>query len=302
MQIYNLQNEKLIALDEKPFKLEREIQVIFENNLQQVMGLSVVCSEFTIKNKRIDTLAYDSNTNAFIIIEYKRDKNSSVFDQGITYLNLMLTNKAEFVHELSNQQKSFKHKDEIDWSQSRVVFVSTSFNDNQIQASDFKDFAIELWEIKRFDKETILINPIKKSRTAESIKVLAQQNKQLKQITDEVIVYTEADHLDGVDENIVELYEKYRNAIINLADNFEISPQKYYIAFKTNKNIVGIEIQKKSLKIGIGAKMGMLNDSRQIMRDVRQIGHRVYGDYQIQVENDNDLEYILSLVKQVLLK
>ena len=50
MQIYNLQNEKLIALDERPFKLEREIQVIFENNLQQVMGLSVVCSEFTIKN------------------------------------------------------------------------------------------------------------------------------------------------------------------------------------------------------------------------------------------------------------
>ena len=48
--------------------------------------------------------------------------------------------------------------------------------------------------------------------------------------------------------------------------------------------------------------MGMLEDSRQIMRDVRQIGHRVYGDYQIQVENDNDLEYIMSLVKQVLLK
>ena len=97
MILYNNTALQLQQVKEKPFKLESEIQKIFENNLQLIMGLQMVRSEFTIKNKRIDTLAYDKQTNAFIIIEYKRDKNYSVVDQGLTYLNLMLQNKAEFI-------------------------------------------------------------------------------------------------------------------------------------------------------------------------------------------------------------
>ena len=121
MQIYNIQNDKLIELEEKTFKLERDIQNIFENNLQTVMGLKLICSERTIKNRRIDTLAFDEQANAFVIIEYKRDRNSSVFDQGITYLQLMLQNKADFVLELSNLQKRFITKDDIDWTQFRSL-------------------------------------------------------------------------------------------------------------------------------------------------------------------------------------
>lgn len=89
MIIYNTIGNKLIQVKEKPFKLEKEIQAIFESNLQNIMGLLFVKSEFTIKNKRIDTLAYDKQTNAFIIIEYKRDKNYRLFDQGATYISLM---------------------------------------------------------------------------------------------------------------------------------------------------------------------------------------------------------------------
>lgn len=99
MPIYSIHNNVLKAVHEKPFKLEREIQALFEANLKQVMDLTLVRSEFSIKNKRIDTLAYDELTNAFIIIEYKRDKNISVVDQGFTYLSLMLENKADFILE-----------------------------------------------------------------------------------------------------------------------------------------------------------------------------------------------------------
>jgi len=301
MQIYNIQNDKLVELEEKVFKLEREIQNLFENNLQSVMGLMLVSSERTIKNRRIDTLAYDEQANAFVIIEYKRDRNSSVFDQGITYLQLMLQNKADFVLELSNKQKRFITKDDIDWTQSRVVFVSPSFNEIQIQATDFKDFAVELIEVKRFDKDTLVINSIKKSRTAESIKPLAQQDKELKRITDEIVVYDESYHFDNSSEEMVELYEKFKSAVFNLADDIDVHPQKYYISFKKNKNLFDIEILKKSLKIAVNCKFGTLNDPKAIARDVRQIGHRGNGDYQIQIDSDKDLEYIMSLLKQVIL-
>jgi predicted transport protein len=300
MIIYNTNANQLKQVKEKPFKLERDIQNIFESNLQDIMGLLFVKSEFTIKNKRIDTLAFDKQTNAFIIIEYKRDKNYSVVDQGLTYLNLMLQNKAEFILTYNETLKDILHSKDVDWSQSRVAFVSPSFTENQISASDFKDFGIELWEIKQFENNTISINTIKKSSGAPSIKPLLENSINLKEVKENIKVYTEEDHYNNGSDYTIELYEKFKSSILNLSDGIEILPQKYYIAFKKGSNISVIEIQKKSLKIFINAKIGTLDDPKELVKDVSNIGHRGNGDYQIQIENDNDLEYIMSLIKQVL--
>ena len=300
MILYNNTALQLQQVKEKPFKLESEIQKIFENNLQQIMGLQLVRTEFTIKNKRIDTLAYDKQTNAFIIIEYKRDKNYSVVDQGLTYLNLMLQNKAEFILTYNETLTDTLHSKDVDWSQSRVAFVSPSFTENQISASDFKDFGIELWEIKQFDNATISINSIKKSTSAPSIKPLLENNDKLKDIKENIKVFSEEDHFNNGSEASIELYEKVKSSILNLADSIEIKPQKYYIAFKKGNNISDIEIQKKGLKIFINAKIGTLDDPKRLLMDVSNIGHRGNGDYQLQIVNDDDLEYIMSLIKQVL--
>ena len=300
MILYNNTTLQLQQVKEKPFKLESEIQKIFENNLQLIMGLQIVRSEFTIKNKRIDTLAYDKQTNAFIIIEYKRDKNYSVVDQGLTYLNLMLQNKAEFILTYNETLTDTLHSKDVDWSQSRVAFVSPSFTENQISASDFKDFGIELWEVKQFDNGTISINSIKKSNSAPSIKPLLENNDKLKDIKENIKVFTEEDHFNNGSEASIELYEKVKASILNLADSIEIKPQKFYIAFKKGNNISDIEMQKKGLKIFINAKKGTLDDPKNLLTDVSNIGHRGNGDYQIQIVNDDDLEYIMSLIKQVL--
>lgn len=302
MILYNNNNlTELIQVKEKPFKLEKEIQNIFENNLHEVMGLELVKSEFAIKNKRIDSLAYDKQSNAFIIIEYKRDKNYSVVDQGLTYLNLMLQNKAEFILTYNETLQDTLHSKDVDWTQSRVAFVSPSFTENQISASDFKDFGIELWEVKQFENNIVSINSIKKSKGAESIKPLLENSEKLKEVKENIKVYTEEDHYINGSDATIELYEKFKNSILNLADNIEILPQKFYIAFKKGSNISDIEMQKKALKIFINAKIGTLDDPKGLAKDVSNIGHRGNGDYQIQIENDKDLEYIMSLIKQVLL-
>lgn len=299
MTIYSIKNNKLDEIHEAPFKLEREIQELFEANLAEVMCLKFVRSEFSIKNKRIDTLAYDEQAKAFIIIEYKRDKNVSVVDQGFTYLGLMLENRADFVLEHQVQLNSNLKITDVDWTQTRVAFVSPSFTDNQVQATNFKDIAIELWEIKRYTNGTVSITPIKKSKSATSIKPLTQQNTELKAIADEIKVYTEDDHRSNTSEEIYELYEKFRDAILNLADGIEIKPQKFYVAFKKDGNVACLEMQKKKMKIYIGAKAGALDDPKNISKDVSNIGHYGTGDYEVQVDSDKDLEYIMSLIKQV---
>ena len=301
MPIYLNTNNKLKEVEEKAFKLERDIQRVFEENLDTIMQLTLVKSEFTIKNKRIDTLAYDMQSNAFIIIEYKRDRNLSVVDQGFTYLSLMLENKADFIVEYNESLKKNLKRDDIDWSQTRVAFVSTAFTDNQILATNFKDIAIELWEVKQFENNIISVTPIKKTRAAESIKAITQQNQALRKVSDEIKVYTEDEHIARASEEIEELYVKFRDAILNLADGIEVKPLKQYIAFKKDTNIVCMNIQKKQIRMWIGAKFGTLNDAKEIAKDVRNTGHWGTGDYEVAVDNDKDLEYIMSLIKQLVI-
>ena len=214
MILYNNKSGKLEEIKEKPFKLEKDIQKIFEANITLLMGLELVKSEFSIKNKRIDTLAFDPQNKAFTIIEYKRDKNSSVVDQGLAYLGLMLENKADFIIEYNESLKRALKREEVDWTQTRVAFVSTAFTENQVLATNFKDLAIELWEIKHYTNDSVLISHLKKSSSAESIKPIMQNNTELKKVSDEIKVYTEQDHIEQGSEFMVELYEKFKQSIL----------------------------------------------------------------------------------------
>ncbi|HOP05180.1 MAG TPA: DUF5655 domain-containing protein [Tenuifilaceae bacterium] len=300
MKLYTKTKSSITLLKEVPFKLEKDIQNLFESQLSELLGLQLVKSEFSIKNKRIDTLALDPVNKAFIIIEYKRSKSNSVVDQGFTYLNLMLENKADFIVEYNESCKDSIQRKDVDWSQTRVIFVSTSFTENQKLATNFKDIAIELYEVKQYEGGIIAINPIKKSASATSIQPLTEKDEAIRKITREIKVYSEEDHLANKSEEIMELYEAYKDAILNLADNIEIQARKDYIAFKKNSNIADITIQRKGLKMWINLKKGNLDDPKKITRDVSETGHWGNGDYELLITNTENIEYIMSLVKQAI--
>ncbi len=300
MALYKI-DQKLEYIKEKPFKLEKEIQELTERNLNHIFGLDFVKSEFALNNFRIDTLAYDCDSSSFVIIEYKRDKNFSVIDQGYAYLSLMLNNKADFILEYNEKQGKLLKRADVDWSQSRVMFISPGFTNYQREAINFKDLPIELWEVKRFDNNTISYDQIQKAGAQESIKTISKTDETFEKVAKEIIVYSEQQHLDNAGDEIVELYQKLKGAILNF-DNIEIKPKKKYIAFVAGKNIVDIYPQKKTLKLWINLSKGELDDSKKITRDVSSTGHWGNGDYELQIDNDEDLEYILSLIKQSIKK
>ena len=300
MSLFRLK-EKLEYIKEKPFKLEKEIQKLTEENLQVIFNLEFVKSEFKLNNFRIDTLAYDNESKSFVIIEYKRDKNYSVIDQGYAYLSLMLNNKADFILEYNENKEDSLKRNDVDWSQSRVIFISPSFTIHQKEAINFKDLPIELWEIKRYENNIISYEQIQRLRAQESIKTISKKDDTINKVTKEIKVYTEEEHLIKASDEIKELYEKIKNAILNL-DDFEIKPKKLYIAFVAGTNVVDIHIQKKALKIWLNLTKGELDDPKKIARDVSSTGHWGNGDYEIQISTDDDLEYILSLIKQSLAK
>lgn len=302
MFIYKNSKENLSRLNEKQFKLEKDIQILFESNLGLLTGLKFIKSEFTIKSNRIDTLAFDEESKSFVIIEYKRNQNFSVIDQGVSYLNLMLEYKADFIVEYNETQSENLKRNDVDWSQTRIIFVSPSFTEFQKQSSNFKDLSIELWEIKQFEYDLIIVNPIKKSKSAPSIKQVQQsEDSQISKIAKEIKVYTEEEHLEGKNDDIIELYESYKEAILKLSTDIEIEPKKMYIAFKKGKNVVDIRIQQKNLIFWINMKKGTLDDPKNLVIDCSSKGHYGNGDYELSISDTNNLEYIMSLIKQAII-
>jgi len=302
MQLFSHKGNELSSLKEKPFKLEKEMQKLFEANLEILTGLRLVKSEFAIKGQRFDTLAYDVDSKSFVIIEFKRERNFSVVDQGVSYLNLMLENKAEFIVEYNESQQQNLKRSDVDWSQSKVIFVSPSFTDFQKQASNFKDLPIELWEIKQYQDDIIVVNPVKKSKAAPTIKTIqSSTNSELEKVTKEVKVYTEDDHLQGKSDWVKELYEAYKIAILHLADDIAVMSKKLYISFEKEKRIIlDVVIQSQELKLYINTQNGNFSDLRNLgvmMADKTKWGR---GYYQIAVRSTADLEYIMSLIKQTI--
>ena len=128
MDLYNLKNNILEPVDRESFKLEKDIQSLIENNVDTLFNLEFISTEFTVGDFRLDSLCFDNENNSFVIIEYKKGSSYSVIDQGYSYMSVMLNNKSDFILEYIEKTGKSLKKDEIDWSQSRIVFISPSFN------------------------------------------------------------------------------------------------------------------------------------------------------------------------------
>lgn len=297
MNLYKLSKSTLEEVKNIPFKLEKDIQSMVEANLNTLFGLEFVKSEFQLNGLRVDTLAFDQQSGSFVIIEYKKTKNYSVIDQGYSYLSLLLNNKADFILEyLERTNKSLK-KSDVDWSQSRVIFISPQYTTYQKQSIEFKDLPFELWEIKRYSNDTIILNQ-HKSSSKESVKAITSTDNRAEQVSKEIVVYTEEDHLPKGTDSTREIYQELRDRILEIGE-LELVPVKQYIGFKLQKRVVtDLEIQRKQLKVRINLKKGQLDDPKGLFRDVSEVGHWGIGDYEATITENEDLDYLMSLIKQ----
>jgi predicted transport protein len=296
MPIFQMQSQKLLPIREKDIDLEKNIQKLTEVNLATVFELQFVCTEFALQNFRIDTLAFDEEAKAFVIIEYKRDRSFTVIDQGFAYLALMLNNKADFILEYNEKTKKNLKREDVDWSQSRVLFLAQSFTTYQQNAINFRDLPIELWEVKIFDNSTILYNQLISSDTKESIKTITK-NKTIENVSREVTVFTLEDHLN-VNENTKNLFFALREKVLALGGDIEERPKKQYIAYGSRPTFLYTHIQQSQIKLHIIIHKSKLTDPKGIARDVTNIGHFGGGATEIILDKVEDLPYIMTMVEQ----
>jgi predicted transport protein len=303
MKLFKIENDKLSSVSINQFSLEKEIQELIEKNVNELFELDFVKSELRVQNFRFDTLCFDKSSNSFVIIEYKRGTNYSVIDQGYTYLSLLLNNKSDFILEYNETTGSTIKRDEVDWSQSRIIFISPKFSDYQKTSINFKNVPFELWEITRFKNELIGLNQIiTESDVDINSTVNLETNKSvLNQVSNEIIKLDENYHLNkskNRPEVIYEMYKDLKEKILGLGENVEIKIGKQTIGFKQNRVFTDLIIYNKGIGIVLNLKRGELNDFQNLTEDISEKGHWGNGEYRIWINTMEEIDYGFSLIKQ----
>lgn len=290
-----IKNNRL--LKQSNFKLEKDIQSFVEKHILDILGeeYEFVCTEFSVGNFRIDTLAFNKETRSFILIEDKKVENKSLVDQGLTYLKLLKDRRADFILKYNEIKKTNYNINDIDISQSKVIFFSPYYNKYQIYSSDYQNIPFDLYKITKYEEDIVDIEKIEKTSKEkfnnEIFKELTTEDK------NEIKVYTEEDHLSRASEALKETYEALKDKILELGD-IDIDVKKVYIAFKGRRNIVDIEVMQKKLIAFINVKKDILNNQMNILSDISNIGHHGNGDYSFDIYKQDDIDMIIPFIRK----
>lgn len=315
MALFQLKNNEAQKIKSAKAEKEKDIQTIFEHNLEALLGVRFLATEYpTSFGGRIDTLGIDKD-NSPVIIEYKKTQSESIINQGLSYLKWLLDHKEAFeklVDEkiLGGFMKANPKIDKIgeipeemsrvDWSSPRVICVAESYNKFDLDTIDILPIKIELFEYTFYENNFLQIE----QKSQEKVKIdtsgvikNSEKNKFKKLQKD----YTFEEHLDNGSKKTKDLFLKLREKIKTLDENIKEEPKKHYIAYKLNTNFTDVVIRNNDLKIFLNVKSGELNDPNKIARDLvkpKPIGHWGNGDYEAKILNEEDLEKVFDLVKQ----
>ncbi len=296
MALFRITNNKTKKLSPTQPKRERDLQRLFENNLQTLLNITFLASEYvTSSGGRIDTLGIDNN-GAPVIVEYKLHHHHNVINQGLSYLRWLLDHKADFEKLVSQKNISLK----IDWDSPRVICIAVSYNKFDLDTVDLLPIKIELLRYQFYQDDLLLLEPEHYRKTTIATHNLFKKSS--KPTSDQLQkTYTLEDHLQQANSALKSLFLNLREKILSLDDNIIEEPKKLYIAYKLTTNFVDITIKQTHLKIWLNLKSGQLNDPFNLARDLTKphpIGHWGNGDYEIKLKKEEDLDKVFELIKQ----
>ncbi|MFA5961961.1 MAG: DUF5655 domain-containing protein [Parcubacteria group bacterium] len=297
MALFKIQNPKVSKLVTKDLGLEKDLQKLFENNLEEILNIDFLAHEYSTSfGGRIDTLGIDKNGSP-CIIEYKKNQNDSVINQGLSYLRWLLDHKADF--EFLCKNKNIKI--DIDWDSPRVICVAENYNKFDIDTADILPINIELLRYRIYENDLLFLEPENYQKIKISTSGIIKKSKNQKE-KHEVLQknYSIDDHLKKTDQKTKDLFYKLREKIISIDEEIKEEPKKFYIAYKTATNFADLIIHKDEIRITLNVKSGELVDLFEISTDFTKPkkGHWGNGDYEVKLKDEKDLESAFILIKQ----
>jgi len=295
IRIFRIDGPEACELKGSSVALEKSLQVYIEKNLEQLLGITFLESEYSTGKThggRIDTLGIDENGFP-VIIEYKRAINENVINQGLYYLDWLLDHKGEF--ELKVLKKLGKaYEEKLDWSNPRLLCIAGDFTKYDVHAVQQINRNVELIRYRQFEDNLLLFELIN-ATTAQNVATTSNGGSGSKSAHRKF-----AEDLARSDVVLQDRFEALRAFIEALGDDVQTKELKYYVAFKRIKNFacVTIGVQKKEIVIWVKIDPDTITLEPGFTGDVREIGHYGTGDLEILIRSDADLERAMPLILQ----
>jgi hypothetical protein len=227
------------------------VQTFFEKNLESLLGVRFLASEFVTSNGRIDTLGLDENGSP-VILEYKRASNENVVNQGLFYLDWLMDHRKDFQW-LVLEKLGKEDAEGVDWSAPRLICIAGDFNRYDDHAIKQMQRNIELIRYRRFGTDLLMLDlltatsvkgaPVASGSPGESAGISSGGYKTISVVMEEL------------DSAMVDRFEALRAALMALGDDVQETTLKFYVAFKRIKNFACVEFRPTAAKMLVYVKV-----------------------------------------------
>jgi predicted transport protein len=301
IKLFRLSSDGVSELQGATLPLERSLQTLFERNLDCLLGIRFLASEYRTTNGRIDTLGMDENFCP-VIIEYKRASNENIINQGLFYLDWLMDHRRDFewrVMERYGKEEAAK----VEWSAPRLICIASDFTRYDEHAVKQMSRNIELIRYRRFGDDLLLLDLMTTTAGTESVRTdqKAGDTGIPSEAGSGVGKYkTVTEYLAGADQTLTDLFGAARAFLRALGDDVQERTLKNYFAFTRLKNFACVEIKPTARKILVYLKIDPTTVALQhgFTRDVSNIGHYGTGDLEVTLSKAEDLERAKPLFEQ----
>lgn len=306
IKLFRFGDRVATELPGKSALVEKHLQGLIEGQMETFLGIRFIASEYSTGKThrgRIDSLGLDEN-GCPVIIEYKRQLNENVINQGLFYLDWLLDHQAEF-RWLVMEKLNKKTADKIEWQGTRLLCIATDFTKYDEHAVAQIGRNIELIRYKLFGQDLLLLELVNAvaGNTKPTVPAAVPATPELEDVTTEVAEKgqnkTHTQQLDLAQPVLRDLFEKMEAFILAQGEDIQVKPLKLYVAFKRLKNVATSCVVPKQdarilLWLDLDPKTVSLEDG--FTRDVTKVGHWGTGDLEVTIRDAASFEKAKPLI------
>ena len=275
--------------------IEKSLQTLFERNLEALLGVRFLASEFTTSNgARIDTLGLDEN-GCPVILEYKRSVNENVINQGLFYLDWLMDHRGDFELLVLNRYGK-EAAEQIEWGAPRLICIAADFTKYDEHAVKQMGRNIELVRYKKFGDDLLLLELLTavsanaSSKTSSTgVKVSNNSGGSYK---------TVSEYMADMGQELSDLFADVELFLLGRGDDVTKKVTRFYLAYRRIKNFACVEVRPtlNQLKIFLKIDPDTVDLAEGFARDVRKIGHFGTGDLELTIGSHDDFERAKPLI------
>lgn len=299
IKLFNI-NGRIEELPSGNVTLEKDLQTVIESNMPNFFGVTFLATEYITNNGgRMDSIGIDENYCP-VIFEYKRSQNENVINQGLFYLDWLLSHKDSF-KVLVIEKLGLEVAAKIDWTMPRVICVAGDFNKYDESAINQMNRNISLIRYKKFGENLLMLEQLNQNvvKPLEDVEVsLDNSVYSKKEIKSKKEYKSFDDYFAQAGKERQQLYNEIRDYILSLGDDITESKLKLYVAFKKIKNFVCAQVYHIDITLNLKLDPVTVKLEEGFSRDVTSIGHWATGNLELHIKTKEDFEKAKPLIER----